>query len=178
MPCYKGRPQNETEMQQMVGSFGQYPGEGYVFEFGAAGELKPVHDVFVLPTQYLTLSTTGSGSTLFLWQVACTVGFVFLTIYHAVLISKDPFTFWTYTWNLADVTNLILFYAYVYYRYQILTIFGEDNNLQQELAGMPLVYMPYINLQAPFQSGQAILAWLCLFSWIRLLKYLSLSKTS
>jgi hypothetical protein len=227
MPCYKWRPQNETEMQEMIGSFGEYPGEGYMFEFplvqsealdmitlleewqwvdvqtraiilevstfnpnvniiatnrilfefGPTGELKPVHDVFVLPTQYLTLSTTGSGSTLFLWQVACTVGFVFLTIYHAVLISKDPFTFWTYTWNLADVTNLILFYAYVYYRYQILTIFSQDNNLQQELAGMPLVYMPYINLQTPFQRGQAILAWLCLFSWMRLLKYLSLSKT-
>merc|ERR1719261_1483074 len=227
MPCYKWRPKNETEMQPMVGSFGEYPGEGYVFEFplvqgdaldminlleewqwvdvqtraiilevvtfnpnvniiatnrilfefGPTGELKPVHDVFVLPTQYLTLSTTGTNSSLFLWQVACTVGFVFLTIYHLILITKDPFTFFSYTWNLVDVIDLGLFYTYVYYRYQILTIFSQDNNLQQELAGMPLVYMPYINLQTPFQRGQAILAWLCLFSWMRLMKYLSLSKT-
>jgi hypothetical protein len=37
--------------------------------------------------------------------------------------------------------------------------------------------MPYAQLQIPFQQAQAILAWLCLLSWMRFLKYLSLSKT-
>ena len=38
--------------------------------------------------------------------------------------------------------------AYVYYRSDILNRYGADNKLQPELAGMPNVYMPYVQLES------------------------------
>ena len=60
--------------------------------------------------------------------------------------------------------------AYVYYRSDILNRYGADNKLQPELAGMPNVYMPYVQLEFAFHKAQALLAWHCLFSWVRVLK--------
>jgi hypothetical protein len=148
-----------------------------MFEFGPTGQVRPSHDVFVLPTSYLTLSTQGEQGTLFGLQVLVMVSNVFFFIYHAVLCYKDPLAYLTYTWNMIDVVNLSLFVAYAYYRSDILNRYGADNKLQPELAGMPNVYMPYVQLEYAFHKAQALLAWHCLFSWVRVLKYLSLSST-
>lgn len=97
--------------------------------------------------------------------------------YHLVLLKKAPYNHVMYTWNMVDLVNIGLFFAYVWNRAEILYVYSRDNNLQPHLAGLPHIYMPYVHLSQPFYRAQAVLAWLGLFSWIRLLKYLSLVKT-
>jgi len=73
--------------------------------------------------------------------------------------------------------NFGLFLSYFYYRTELTFAYGSDNNMQPQLASLPLVYMPYVKLLNAYTQAQSVLAWLCLFSWVRLLKYLSLAKT-
>jgi hypothetical protein len=148
-----------------------------LFEFSPTGQLRPMHEVFALPTRFLTVSIGEDGGTLFALQLIVVVGVIFFAIYQIVLIYKDPISYFQYTWNIVDCVNLGLFFSYMFFRMDIMTKYGNDNNLQPELAGMPLVYMPYVQLESAFYSCQAVLAWYCLFSWTKVFKYLSLSKT-
>jgi hypothetical protein len=224
---YVWQQRNVTEMIPITGTYGSYPGDGFMcdlplnrtlmkemfrdlhewgwvdvqtralvvevnvfnpnvniiianrllFEFSPTGKLLPTHQVFVLPTKYLDMRTSGPESVFFTLQALLAITQLCFLGYHGFLIRKGLGQYFAYTWNLVDLVNLVLFAYYMYYRALIIHRYGRDNNLQPELAGLPLVYMPYVQLQDAYYSAQAVLSWLCLFSWMRLMKYLSLSKT-
>jgi hypothetical protein len=149
----------------------------FLFEFAPTGQMKPHHDVFVLPTRYLTMTPGGRDSMFFFLQVLTSMCFLCFFVYHLVLLRKAPYQYVKYTWNLMDLVIIALYNVYGVHRYRILTLFSQDNNLQPEISGLPLVYMPYAQLEESFRSAQAVFAWICLLSWIRVLKYLSLAQT-
>jgi hypothetical protein len=148
-----------------------------LFEFSPSGMVEVRHKIFALPTTFLSLvALAEEGPVAFLLQVLLTVFILLFLIYHGFLIAKDPRTYFVYPWNLLDLVQIILFMTYMSYRAGLVSLYEGANALQPELAGMPAVYMPYSQLEAPFKRAQAVMAWLVLFAWIRVFKYLTLVK--
>merc|ERR1719171_2852583 len=83
--------------------------------------------------------------------------------------------FCAYGWNLVDLTILVLFYVYFGLRMETFAAVGREPNLSPDVIGHPERFMPFSRAMAPLAQSNYFLAFLTLFVWFKVFKYLCLS---
>jgi hypothetical protein len=100
-----------------------------------------------------------------------------LLAYATFLIVKNGFRYFTYVWSIVDLAILLLFSIYVCTNIVIFTEAAWEPSLQPEIIADSEVFFPIGNVVSSLEAGNRALALLGLISWIKVLKYFSLSST-
>eukprot|EP00397_Hematodinium_sp_SG-2012_P013169 GEMP01013363.1.p1 GENE.GEMP01013363.1~~GEMP01013363.1.p1 ORF type:complete len:813 (+),score=100.45 GEMP01013363.1:141-2579(+) len=148
-----------------------------LFEFGATGA-RPMHQIFPFRVATLSLSYLDYDlQTLFILQ--CFVLSFFIMYYCVVGASlwQSGLRFFSYLWNLCDLLIIIIFIYHLAEQSNVYSAFRDEPSFLPETLGRPEIFAPFSKLIEPIRSRNNSLAFLCLFCWLRLVKYFTLLQS-
>jgi len=144
-----------------------------LFEFGATGTVQPSEVINAFRVFFVTLATNaGAELTVFLFQVIIFFFFFALTCYLVWQIYRVGGKFFQYGWNLLDVLLVFMWYYYFILRCTVLSNVGGEPTLKTMVVGHPEYFMPFSQNFAYLLTANRVLAFLALFVYVKILKYL------
>jgi len=150
-----------------------------LFEFPPTGGLIVSQDAFAFKAYQMSLPLMSGDDFggVFLFFALTSGMHALLLAYATFLIVKNGFRYFTYVWSIVDLAILLLFSIYVCTNIVIFTEAAWEPSLQPEIIADSEVFFPIGNVVSSLEAGNRALALLGLISWIKVLKYFSLSST-
>lgn len=150
-----------------------------LFEFPAAGGVLIRQEAFPFRAVQLSLALMAAddfgGSFVYL---VLTCGFSLLfAIYNAWLIYKNGLRFFTYFWSNVDLLSLVVCAWMLLLKIQIFQVADTLPNLTPEAISDPEMFYPVGFLVPNMELVMGLQALLGLITWLRVMKYLTLSRT-
>jgi len=150
-----------------------------LFEFPAAGGVFIRQEAFPFRAVQLSLSLMAaddfSGS--FMYFVVSTGLSILFGAYTAWIIYKNGMRFFYYFWSIVDVLGLLLNFILLIQKVDIFMEADKMPNLHPEVIQNPEMFYPIGNLIPTMEAVVGMQAMLGLITWLRVLKYLTLSRT-
>lgn len=168
------------EMNTMNPNVNSFVHSRILFEFPAAGGIHISQEAFPFRALQLSLSLMAAddfgGSFIYL---VMTCGFSLLfAIYNIFLVVKNgPSRFFSYFWSVVDVGSLIVWAGLLWLKLQTFIEADSMPNLKPEVIGDPEMFYPIGNIIPTMQGVVGLQGLLGLITWLRVLKYLTLSRT-
>lgn len=150
-----------------------------LFEFPAAGGVLIRQEAFPFRAVQLSLALMAAddfgGSFVYL---VLTCGFSLLfAIYNIWLIYKNGARFFTYFWSNVDLLSLVVWAIMLLLKIQIFQVADTLPNLMPEAISDPEMFYPIGTLVPNMELVMGLQALLGLITWLRVMKYLTLSRT-
>jgi len=150
-----------------------------LFEFPAAGGVLIRQEAFPFRAVQLSLALMAAddfgGSFVYL---VLTCGFsILFAIYNIWLIYKNGARFFTYFWSNVDLLSLIVWAWMLLLKIQIFQVADTLPNLTPDVISDPEMFYPIGTLVPNMELVMGLQALLGLITWLRVLKYLTLSRT-
>eukprot|EP00931_Biecheleriopsis_adriatica_P104881 TRINITY_DN79495_c0_g1_i1.p1 TRINITY_DN79495_c0_g1~~TRINITY_DN79495_c0_g1_i1.p1 ORF type:complete len:855 (-),score=170.25 TRINITY_DN79495_c0_g1_i1:40-2604(-) len=150
-----------------------------LFEFPAAGGVHVTQEAFPFRAIQLSLSLMAADD---LWgsfvYFVLSNGFTLLfAIYNGFLLYKNGLRFFSYFWSNVDVASLLVQFILVILKIQIFVMADGMPNLGPDVVGDPEMFYNIGGLVPVMESVVGFQALLGLITWLRVLKYLTLSRT-
>jgi len=114
---------------------------------------------------------------LFILQCFALAFFILYYIYVAVCLWKSGLQFFTYPWNLCDLIIIILSINHMAEQSNVYSTFMSEPTFQPDTLGRPDMFAPFSKLIDPIRSRNNTLAFVCLFCWLRCVKYFTLLQS-
>lgn len=150
-----------------------------LFEFPAAGGVFIRQEAFPFRAIQLSLSLMAAddfgGS--FMYLVISTGLSILFGVYTFALIYKNGIRFFFYFWSIVDVLSLLLNFNLLVLKVGIFMEADTMPNLQPEVIADPEMFYPIGKLVPTMEQVVGYQAMLGLITWLRVLKYLTLSRT-
>jgi len=150
-----------------------------LFEFPAAGGVFIRQEAFPFRAVQLSLALMAAddfgGS--FLYFVMSTGLSILFGAYTGWLIYKNGMRFFFYFWSIVDVLGLLLNFILLMQKVAIFMEADTMPNLHPEVIQNPEMFYPIGNLVPTMEQVVGMQAMLGLITWLRVLKYLTLSRT-
>mmetsp|Transcript_34526 Transcript_34526/g.82819 ORF Transcript_34526/g.82819 Transcript_34526/m.82819 type:complete len:839 (+) Transcript_34526:56-2572(+) len=150
-----------------------------LFEFPAAGGVLIRQEAFPFRAVQLSLALMAAddfgGSFVYL---VLTCGFsILFAIYNIWLIYKNGARFFTYFWSNVDLLSLVVWAWMLLLKIQIFQVADTLPNLTPDVISDPEMFYPIGTLVPNMELVMGLQALLGLITWLRVLKYLTLSRT-
>jgi len=150
-----------------------------LFEFPAAGGVLIRQEAFPFRAVQLSLALMAAddfaGSFVYL---VLTCGFSLLfAIYNVWLIYKNGVRFFTYFWSNVDLLSLLVCALMLGLKIQIFQVADTLPNLTPDVISDPEMFYPVGFLVPNMELVMGLQALLGLITWLRVMKYLTLSRT-
>lgn len=148
-----------------------------LFEFPALGGLVMKHEVFAFRAMQLSLAlmATDDGTGVFAYFICITAMHIVLFFYSVFLLWKNGFRYFTFFWSYLDMAILLTFLVYTGIVGTTFTVAAYEPALQPEVLMDSEAFFPLGRLVPLLEAGNAALAWLGLFGWLKILKYFMLA---
>ncbi|CAE7282533.1 pkd2 [Symbiodinium natans] len=150
-----------------------------LFEFPAAGGVLIRQEAFPFRAVQLSLALMAAddfgGSFVYL---VLTCGFsILFAIYNIWLIYKNGARFFTYFWSNVDLLSLVVWALMLLLKIQIFQVADTLPSLTPDVISDPEMFYPIGTLVPNMELVMGLQALLGLITWLRVLKYLTLSRT-
>jgi hypothetical protein len=146
-----------------------------VFEFSAYGQVTISRDHFAFRAPLISMSLIATDEkTFFMFLVMFVACFQLYFISFLWFFWKNGKQYFFYAWNILDVIIVILFWCYLGYRLDTFITALNETAFMPEMLGMPEFFFSFSKLRSSMISADGILAFIGLFSWIRILKFFTL----
>jgi len=150
-----------------------------LFEFPAAGGVLIRQEAFPFRAVQLSLALMAAddfgGSFVYL-VLTCGLSILF-AVYNAWLIYKNGARFFTYFWSNVDLLSLVVWAIMLLLKIQIFQVADTLPNLTPDVISDYEMFYPIGTLVPNMELVMGLQALLGLITWLRVLKYLTLSRT-
>mmetsp|Transcript_39564 Transcript_39564/g.73763 ORF Transcript_39564/g.73763 Transcript_39564/m.73763 type:complete len:839 (-) Transcript_39564:80-2596(-) len=150
-----------------------------LFEFPAAGGVLVRQEAFPFRAVQLSLALMAAddfgGS--FIYLVLASGFSILFAIYNMWLIYKNGLRFFTYFWSNVDLLSLVVWAVMLLLKIQIFQVVDTLPNLAPDVISDPEMFYPIGTLVPNMELVMGLQALLGLITWLRVLKYLTLSRT-
>lgn len=167
-----------VELNTMSPNVNMFANVKLLFEFPPTGGVFTRQEITPFRTVQLSLAlaATDDATMTFGLLILTTSMFLILFVYCVFLIVKNGLRFFSYFWSYVDVIILLLYFILICAYMNVFGLAAREATFDPEVLGDPEMFFPLGKFCTNFEFGDNMLACVCLFAWLKVLKYFTLSR--